>query len=204
MSAVEFKFFKRAECPKELFEFRYAIYVEEMHRRQFYACHDTKTIIDPLDDTGHQLIGFANGEIVACVRANLLADGPVGDYFQFYGMDALSSEEARRSSICTRLMVRADYRKTLVPVEIFKALYDFAIRNDVQSSYMDCNAHLIRFFRKFGYQHLGSKTHPEYGDVSIMKLEHFEFKRLVRIGSPFAEQAARELAKRLPAVAAAE
>lgn len=204
MTEVEFRFFDRADCPKELFEFRYAIYIEEMHRRQFYACHETRTIIDPLDETGRQLIGFSGGEIVACVRANLLADGPIGDYFSFYGMDALDPAVALRSSICTRLMVRADFRKTQVPVDIFKRLYDFAIENRVETSYMDCNAHLVRFFRKFGYEFLGVKTHAEYGEVSIMKLDHFAFARLVRIGSPFAEQAARELARAAPVMAAAE
>ncbi|MFN3961028.1 MAG: N-acyl amino acid synthase FeeM domain-containing protein [Parvularculaceae bacterium] len=204
MTNVEFRFFTRDDCPRELFEFRYAIYIEEMHRKQFYACHETRTIIDPLDETGRQLIGFSGGEIVACVRANLLSDGPVGDYFSFYGMDALDPAAALRSSICTRLMVRADFRKTQVPVDIFKRLYDFAIENRVETSYMDCNAHLVRFFRKFGYEFLGVKAHPEYGEVSIMKLDHFAFARLVSIGSPFAEQAARELARSPPAISAAE
>ena len=136
------------------------------------------------------------------MRANLLADGPIGDYFSFYGIDRIDPAAAMRSSICTRLMVRADFRKTQTPVDIFKNLYDFAIENRVESSYMDCNAHLVRFFRKFGYQNLGAKNHPEYGDVTIMRLDHFDFQRLVRIGSPFAEQAARELALRAMPVAA--
>lgn len=204
MNKVEFRFFNRTDCPQELFEFRYSIYIEEMHRRQFYACHETRTIIDPLDDSAHQLVGFSNGEIVACVRANLLADGPVGDYFSFYDMDKLDPASALRSSICTRLMVRADFRKTQTPVEIFKQLYDFAIENRVESSFMDCNAHLVRFFRKFGYEFLGVKTHAEYGEVSIMRLNHFAFERLVRIGSPFAAQAARELKARTPPAVAAE
>jgi GNAT superfamily N-acetyltransferase len=204
MTEVEFRFFDRDDCPKELFEFRYAIYIEEMHRRQFYACHDTRTIIDPLDETGRQLVGFSGGEIVACVRANLLRDGPVGDYFSFYGMDRIDPASAMRSSICTRLMVRPDFRKTQTPIDIFKELYDFAIKNGVESSYMDCNAPLVRFFKKFGYQLLGVKTHADYGDVSIMRLDHFDFERLVRIGSPFAEQASRALAARTPQITAAE
>lgn len=204
MSEVEFRFFNRAECPKELFKFRYAIYIEEMHRRQLYACHETRTIIDPLDDTAHQLVGFSDGAIVACVRANLLADGPVGDYFDLYGMDKLDPAAALRSSICTRLMVRPDFRKTKTPVDIFKRLYDFAIENRIESSYMDCNSHLVSFFRKFGYEFVGVADHAEYGHVSIMRLHHFDFERLVRIGSPFAQQAARELATLSPERIAAE
>lgn len=196
MSTIDFRFFRGDACPLKLFEFRYAVYVQEMGRRQVHACHDTRTIIDPLDEAGYQLVGFADGEIVVCVRANLLAEGPIGDYFELYGLDRLDPLAVARSAICTRLMVRSDLRSTDVTVKLFRHLYDFAIARNVESSFLDCNAHLVGFFRKFGFESVGSGSHNEYGDVSIMRLRHFEFDRLVRIGSPFAAQASRELSRR--------
>lgn len=186
---VEYKIFGPDETPAELYRFRYAIYVEEMNRPQRYACAATKTIRDPLDDTARQVVALDDGRVIACIRANLLREGSVGDYFDFYDLCRLSTEEAARASICTRLMVSPDHRKTQVSIDIFKVLYAFAVANDVQTSFMDCNAHLVRFFEKFGYERTAHKRHPEYGDVTVMKLDHFDFARIIRIGSPFAELA---------------
>jgi GNAT superfamily N-acetyltransferase len=200
---IEYRIFSPGEAPADLFSFRYRIYVEEMHRPQRYACAQTKTIEDPLDRCARQVVALQHGRVIACIRANLLREGSIGEYLAFYDLDKLSSEDAFEASICTRLMVDPEHRKTSVSIDIFKRLYAFAIDAGVRTSYMDCNPPLVRFFSKFGYERLGEKRHPEYGHVAIMKLDHFDFVRLVRIGSPFADLA-RDKAKAMSALLAAQ
>jgi GNAT superfamily N-acetyltransferase len=193
---VEYGVFAPSECPEELFSFRYRIYVEEMHRPQRHADNAAKTIRDPLDATARQVLALKDGRVVGCIRANLLRDGPIGDYDVLYRLDSMRSEERADTSICTRLMVAPEYRRTTIVADIIKHLYRWAIDNRVASSWMDCNPPLVRFFEKFGYERRFQTEHPEYGRVTVMSLDHFDFARLVAIGSPFAETAAAELAKR--------
>ncbi|MBB5517472.1 N-acyl amino acid synthase FeeM domain-containing protein [Amphiplicatus metriothermophilus] len=202
----EYRIYTPAECPEELYSFRYGIYVEEMHRKQRYACHRTKTIRDPLDDTARQVVAHKDGRIVACIRANLLKEGPVGDYFDFYELDRLLNPDAlSRASICTRLMVSPKYRRTHVSVDIFKHLYVFGLAHEIDTSFMDCNRHLTGFFQKFGYEFLFRKHHEEYGDVAVMSLNLRDYQRLIDIDSPFAETARTqlEISKRSLTLAAA-
>ena len=103
-----------------------------------------------LDDTARQVVGFYKGEIISCIRANLLAHGPVGYYDKFYGLDQLGPSDRQAASICTRLSVAPEFRKhPAATVRTFKKLYDFGVRNNVETSYLDCYDDLIGFFESF-------------------------------------------------------
>jgi N-acyl-L-homoserine lactone synthetase len=182
----EYKIFHAHDCPEDLFRFRYSIYVEEMGRRQLYACHKTKTIRDYLDDTAHQGVVFKDGKIIACMRVNFLRDGPIGHYYDFYRFKELESAKLQAASICTRLMVAREYRRTVVSIEILKFLYKYGLYRDIATCTMDCNLHLVRFFEKFGYQFLFSDKHPEYGNVAVLRLDLRDLNSLDRTHSPFA------------------
>lgn len=191
LAALSFTIFSGDTAPAALYRFRYSIYVEEMHRRQKYACAETKTIRDPLDEKGHQGIVARGEEIVGCIRMNLLKDGPVGDYFDFYRLAALTPAELAKASICTRLMIDASVRRTSLSVELVKFAYEFGLQNGVESCFIDCNSHLTKFFLRFGWRALFRDEHPEYGLVDVMRLDLTDLGHLARIGSPFAAIAAR-------------
>jgi|GEM_PF-2156094 len=187
----EYRVFQPSDTPQELFQFRYKIYIEELGRMQHDACHKTKTIKDSLDDTARQVIVFYAGKIIGCIRANLLKHGPVDYYHELYGLDRLSKAQCTKTSICTRLSVAPKYRKhPSVTKKMFQTLYDYGVQNDVELSYLDCYDRLAGFFEKFGYSYLGHKKHYEYGDVAIMRLELFDFDRLIENRTFFAKQAA--------------
>lgn len=174
------------DCPREVFRFRYAVYVEELHRKQSYADHDDKTIIDPLDPAGHHGVVTKDGEIIAVVRLNIVRDGGVQPYYDFYELYRLPPEQQNSASICTRNMVAANYRNTGVSVRMLKMIYTYGIENGVTSCYMDVNAPLIKLFEKFGYKALFEKDHPDYGRVTIMRLDALDLDYLSEIRSPFA------------------
>lgn len=174
-----------ADRPIDLYRFRYSVYVEEMRRPQRYANHDEKIIVDPLDETGYNVVAFDRGLIAGCVRINFLRDGPIGDYAAFYEIEDLDADRARRASICTRLMIRASNRRTAATLRIMMGVYDFALRRGIDTNYIDCNRHLVGFFKKFGYVDFGTKTHVEYGPVTNMRLDLRDRDRLARVASPF-------------------
>ena len=183
---IEFRMYTGAQAPDDLFRFRYAVYVEEMNRKQRYALHDTRMIIDPLDTTGRQLIAYSDDRIVGCIRINCLADGDVGEYFDFYGLSALTAEERDVSCITTRLMVDPQFRRTKLPLDLLTRIYAYGLLWGMRWSFMDCNEHLVEYFGRFGWRNLGVKTHEDYGAVTIMSLDLHDGESLDRRGSPFA------------------
>ncbi len=192
----EYRVYQYKDCPPDLFRFRYKIYVEELHRPQSYACHETQTIEDPLDPTGHQCVATDKGEIVGCVRLNLVREGGVQPYFDFYELYRLSEREQLSASICTRYMAAPAFRKSRVPLELLKMIYLFGIENGATSCYMDTNAPFLNMYKKFGYQTLFEKNHPDYGRVTIMRLPVLDLDYLQAIRSPFAPICRRFLEQR--------
>ncbi len=181
---LEYKLFSGAAAPQELYRFRYLIYVEEMGRKQKYACSESRTIRDPLDDHGHHGIIFDGDRIVGCIRMNLLREAPVGGYFDFYDLAKLSPQEIVSASICTRLMIDPQFRQTPVSVNIVKFAYKFGLINDVSTCFIDCNDHLVKFFQRFGWRELYRREHEEYGDVNVMRLDLKDIDHLSAIRSP--------------------
>jgi predicted GNAT family N-acyltransferase len=204
-SPLRFGIYSDDSAPAALYEFRYKIYVEEMGRKQKYACADTKTIRDPLDEKGHQGLILRDTDIVGCIRMNLLKHGAVGDYFDFYDLSVLSPDGLMRSSICTRLMIEPSLRRTAASIDLVKFAYEFGLRNGIDTCFIDCNSHLTRFFGRFGWRRLYSREHEEYGLVDVMRLDLRDTDYLGSIDSPFAAIAARVAAgPPEPAMRAAE
>lgn len=174
-----------ASVPADLFRFRYAIYVEEMGRKQKYACAETRTIRDPLDELGYQGIVALDDAIIGCIRMNFLRDGSIGDYFSLYGLSALSAKERETASICTRLMIGPSARRTQVSIELIKFAYAFGLDRGIDTCFIDCNDHLVRFFERFGWRFLFKREHEDYGLVNIMRLDLRDHNHLAAIKSPF-------------------
>ncbi len=183
---VEYRVCEYRDCPRELFHFRYKIYVEELGRRQTYANHDLRTIEDSLDSTGHQGIAIEKNKIIGTVRLNLLREGGVGFYHHFYELDRLPQNEQMTASVCTRYMVAQQHRKTRVPLELLKLIYLFGIENGSTACYMDTNEPFIPMYLKFGYEALFEKEHPDYGHVTVMRLRVLDLDNLRSVRSPFA------------------
>jgi predicted GNAT family N-acyltransferase len=193
---IRYRVFGPGQGPGELYRFRYRVYVEEMARKQLYARHDEKTIVDPLDETAANVVAFDEDDVVGCVRINFLRDGAVGGYEAFYGVDGLDPARRASASICTRLMVERAHRRKYVTIEVMKRVYEYALDAGIETNYIDCNRHLVGFFGKFGYVELGRKEHPEYGDVTVMRLDLLDRERLCALGSPFADALAGRLRAR--------
>jgi len=155
-----------------------------MNRTQKYADHNTKMIVDPLDDTAIVLGAESKGQFVGTARVNFCVDGNLGSYPDFYEISR-APEDWFRSSITTRLMVRPKYRGTRLPLKLAQASFELGLRNNIRWNYIDCNGPLEGFFAKLGYVESFKKDHPEYGLVSCMRLDLYDEDHLRSVGSPF-------------------
>lgn len=177
--AYQYSTYRNLECPYELFSFRYKVYVEELHRTTSYACHDTRTIRDGLDETAYQTIVTKDDEIIACIRLNHANEGSLQPYFDFYDLHEVPEEYQSNITICTLDMVAKPYRKKMVFVRMLQTAFDFSLRRGARFCYMDVNPPLEPLFTKLGLVKVKAKTHPDYGEVVIMRLDGRDYEKLL-------------------------
>lgn len=182
---------RKAESAAErqrVFRFRYEIYVEEMQRPQTYADHDTCTIEEPFDATGH--IFFAEdetGRVVGTVRTNFGRDTDFGYYRELYGMSCLGRHTPEQASISTKFMIAPHLRKGTLAVRLASYGVEFNLKHGILFDFIDCNPHLEATFRRLGYvRYRGRVQHPEYGDVLPLVLPLTDLEHLESVGSPWA------------------
>lgn len=170
-----------------VYRFRYEIYVEEMHRKQLYANHERRIVEDPIDWPSSRLFVATDTKtnaVIGTVRTNYLRGGSVQGYETLYRLSE-SSEHRDAVSITTRLMTDSKYRRTKLAVSLAEATYLQALQDGIREDYIDCNPHLISFFERLGYRLSHSVDHPEYGEVSVMRLHLRDRSHLEAKKSPF-------------------
>jgi hypothetical protein len=167
--------------------FRYAIYVEEMSRKQKYADHANKKIIDPLDDDAVRLYAaWSEGEVVGTVRSNYLRWSDIGEYAEQFALAGMPDNLQATTSITTRLMVHSRYRNTPLAVRLACETYQNGLEDGITTDFIDCNDHLVPYFTGLGYLvHRNNLIHPEYGIVTVMRLNLNDLDHLDQVRSPF-------------------
>ena len=157
-----------------------------MHRVQKYADDATRRIFDPFDRTSRILGAYENDEVVGTVRTNFLRETEVGDYFDYYELSRLGRAEIECCSITTRLMIAPRHRKGTLAIRLIKGIYKHALERGIKVDLIDCNDQLVPFFTRLGYRiHRENLLHPEYGQVTVMKLDVTDRVHLGHVGSVF-------------------
>ncbi len=175
-----------AEERRQLYRFRYSIYVEEMGRSPRHADHGNRTLEDPLDATAHNLVAIDGGRIVGALRANLGAETDFGEYAELYGMERAGCWFPRHVSMTSKFMIAREYRGTAVAMRLVLACFELGVLRDVYFDFMDTNRHLEEVYARLGYvPYRGRVRHPEYGDVLPMVLNLTDTPHLRAVGSPY-------------------
>lgn len=173
---------------EQVYQFRYKIYVDEMGRKQNYADHRRKTIIEPLDKTGYIFGAFENGKVVGTLRVNFAKDSDLGYYEELYQMQSVGESHPNHTSIVTKLIVADTNRYGRLAIRLCQSAYVFGLENEIKFNFMDCNQHLVHFFTFFGYEvYTANVIHPEYGEVTPMRCNSFDIDLFKQRRSPFAK-----------------
>ncbi|WP_449377279.1 hypothetical protein [Bradyrhizobium sp. UFLA05-112] len=170
----------------EVYRFRYRVYVEQMQRRQKYADHVRKTVIEPLDASGTIYATHLDGRIIGTIRGNRFSD-PHTDYYRtLYGVDDRFDYAASEMSLTTKLMFEPELQKSIHPIKlILHYARHFHYGNGCKIDFLDCNKPLIQFFCRFGYlDYRGWVFHREYGSVRPLCCPADQISRFKAVGSP--------------------
>lgn len=183
-----------SELKEAAYRFRYEIYVAHMGRRQVYADHVRRTIVEPLDETGRTFVAIRGGDVVGTIRSNR-ADEPALDYYRaLYRLDRFAFADLSRIQITTKLMVRPDLARSGLSMRMIQFYAADSVENGVSVDFLDCNRPLIPMFERMGYvSYCGWRVHKEYGPVRPMFLPVDTLERQRAIGSPLWEPIGRHV-----------
>jgi hypothetical protein len=184
--SIEVRVAKGSEDLVKLFQFRYAIYVEEMGRKPTHADHCSRTIEDPLDSTGHNMIALEDGRIVGALRANIGTETDFGEYVALYEMRRAGAWFPGHVSMTSKFMGTPQHRGGTVAFRLALACFELGCVHDIYFDFMDTNLHLEAIYRRLGYRAYKERVvHPEYGDVLPMVLALTDESHLVSVHSPY-------------------
>lgn len=95
-------------------------------------------------------------------------------------MDDVGPDYPQRVSLCTRLMIRPDFRRSTLSIRLISACLSAAQAQGIVWNHIDCNDHLVAFFERLGCSHTHVCHHEEYGRVNAMS---FNVPEVIREGS---------------------
>lgn len=178
----------------EVASLRYQVTVQEMGLSMRHANHHSGVVIESLDYSGHVFAAFSEGEIVGTMRQNLLKEAGVDEYFNAYAVSQLPAMSLNQISVTTRLVIKKEFRRSRVSLELPVYAYNFLLNNGITYDVIDSRPHLLPFFKKLGYRpHLQSWGHPEFGDVVVQYLAIRDKEHLESTGSPFLKHLKKNL-----------
>lgn len=182
---IEIREARDDEERRAAYALRFAVYVEEMGRRQVHADHARRLVEEPEDATARLLVACtADGEVVGTARVHLKADVPPA-LQELYGMRHFAPFHPTQTSATTKLMVAPRHRRSPLALQLAQACYDLGMAEGIAFNFIDCNAPLRPFFARLGFRQLFEDfEHPDYGTVSPLVLALHDADYLRRIRTP--------------------
>lgn len=164
---------------------RYDVYVEEMGKQPHDADHDNKTIIDDLDRFAVIMGAFDDGKAVATGRILPLTYLPADSFWrEFYDTKAVPIEESKQV-IYSKLIVRSDYRGTMVISQILVASYEHFRQLGTEFMYMHCAPNLVPIYEIIGCRrYKKGEIDPDVGFRLPMALVLGDVEHFQRVRSP--------------------
>jgi predicted GNAT family N-acyltransferase len=141
---------------KEIYHFRYQIYIEEMSKNIEEVDNANKLLYDELDKWAFLIYAKVDSKIIATARINIgmLADFPK-QVIEFLSLNTFlgcnTENNINKFSYCSKLMVHPLYRNSPVLYLIIAKCYELSCHNQVQFAFSLCNLHLIRLYEQMGF-----------------------------------------------------
>ncbi|WP_371377747.1 Crp/Fnr family transcriptional regulator [Sporomusa aerivorans] len=143
------------EEKREIYHFRYKIYVEEMSRHLDEVDYDNKLLYDEQDEWALLLYAKVGSELIATKRINI---GTISDFPQkiiellsletFQGYSSVNDDN--KFAFITKVMVTPAHRSSPVLYLLMVKCYEICCHNHVQFIFGISNFHLIPLYEQMG------------------------------------------------------
>jgi predicted GNAT family N-acyltransferase len=162
-----------------LYRLRYECYIEELGWDCPYADHKHRLLTDPLDDSGNLFGAFENGVAVATIRTNYGRDSDLGSYPRFF---ELAEDELDAISVTSRLVVRADHRRSRLFLDVMQECFERSVADGVYTTYVDCEFAKLKFYLALGFSVHRERVDSDFGvpgPCLRMHASEFRYRRPV-------------------------
>jgi CRP-like cAMP-binding protein/GNAT superfamily N-acetyltransferase len=191
--AIEIREATETPDREAVFRLRYDTYVLEMGREQEFADRSRSQIEDPWDATATLFGAWDAQELIGTVRYTRRINAPL-EHEELYDMDRLRPLYPDRVSMMSKLLVRSDYRKSGVTLQLVAAAYQRARQVGDKLAFINCRPHLFRMYQLMGCRLYRPNIQlPVVGTVIPMVIVLDDADYFREIGSP-----AYALARNLP------
>lgn len=146
-----------ADTPAEreaVYRLRYDIYAREMNLESAAVDHERQQLFDVNDETARLLTATVDGELVGTLRIHWGGDAPFPDEFDdTYDLSHFQpATTPDQIVVFSRLMVRKEFRGSMVPVQFFATIAKFAVDTRARLTFCDCQPHLLNLYTRLGYR----------------------------------------------------
>ncbi|AJQ28578.1 GNAT family N-acyltransferase [Pelosinus fermentans] len=145
-----------AEEKREIYHFRYQIYVEEMSKSIEDVDYENELLHDELDEWAFLIYAKIDSKLIATARINIgiLAKIPqqIVEILSLNKFSEFNNENiVQKFSYCAKLMVHPLYRSSPALYLLMAKCYELAYQNQVQFAFSLCNLHLVRLYEQMGF-----------------------------------------------------
>jgi hypothetical protein len=176
---------------REVYRFRYDIYVEEMGRYKSTADHANRLLIEPEDDTARIFYACQEGKVVGTARFNWGSDAPLSKrQIEHYHLQPFLDEvPADAIAVAERGMVAPELRGSDLFDRMGEQFRAFTAEKRIQLIFGACEPHLLSLYigngqRTYSERNINS-AESGYLIPLVIVSEDVEYFR--RIGAPHAD-----------------
>ncbi len=186
------------EEKKEIYQFRYKIYIKEMSKQLEETDYENQLLYDEFDKWGFLLYAKIGSEIVGTLRVNV---GTAAEFPQImidvFSMEVYrtcdSANEVQKFALCTKLMVEPRYRNSTVLYLLMAKSYEIFYSNKVDFVFAYCNLYLLRLYEQMGFYRIGRNFLPTgYGLCAPIVLLINDLAHLRKVRSLFYRMARKK------------
>ncbi|GMA97961.1 cyclic nucleotide-binding domain-containing protein [Pelosinus sp. IPA-1] len=173
---------------REIYQFRYQIYIEEMSKRIEKVDNVNKLLYDEFDEWGTLLFVKIGSELIATARINI---GTIDDFpreeIDFLSLhafqDCYTEGGNQKFALTTKIMIAPAHRSSQAFYLLMAKCYELCCSNQVQFMFGICNLHLIRLYEKMGtHRYCKNIFSPDYGLLTpiVLLINDIQYLRMVR------------------------
>lgn len=140
---------------KNVYRFLYDIWSKEFFRSMAGMNHEYRFIKDELDKTAQHFIAVdQSGQILGCVRANILTKSTLPNGLNNYMQISKLTESFDDNEICygSHFAVAPNARGKTVASLLIKALYRYCLNENITVGLSYCALHYVSFYYQLGYR----------------------------------------------------
>lgn len=171
---------------KQVFAFRYQVFVKEQGKRIQHADHAHGELVDSSDSNAMQLtVRDDDDSIVGAVRTAFGRDQASEDMWKNYSLDRFTTWSPEKISFTGRLFVIPERRGSKALLHLIRELYRIGRGRGAVFDFMFCAPYLVRLYEQLGYRrYRANYEDPDLGFQIPMILVADDLKHLADLQSP--------------------